>query len=239
MAIPAIAPYPMPTGAQLPPRIPDWRPDPHRALLLVHDMQRYFLDMFPPDESPVVELLANVERIRRAATYLGVPVVYTAQPGRVSRERRGLLHDFWGPGMSTDPAVRAITTDVAPEPGDVVLDKYRYSAFHDSRLGEILRGSGRDQILVCGVFAHIGCLVTACDAYNRDVAPFFVADAVADFSARDHSMALEYAARTCAVVLTTDQLLAGLCARIGSVGSVGTVPPAADLFRDDAGQLHA
>lgn len=234
MGIPTIHPYPMPTQSQLPHRIPDWRPDPDRAVLLVHDMQRYFVDLFPRDESPVVELLANVDRIRRAATFLDVPVVYTAQPGRVGRERRGLLFDFWGPGMSADPAVRAIVGEVAPEPGDVVLDKHRYSAFHGSPLEEILRTSGRDQLIVCGVFAHIGCLVTACDAYSRDVAPFLVADAVADFGAREHAMALEYAARTCAVVLTADQLLAGLCARIASP----PVRPATGLLLDDAGQLH-
>jgi isochorismate hydrolase len=236
MGIPAIHPYPMPAPADLPPSIPSWRPDPARALVLVHDMQRYFVDMYPRGVSPVVELLANVDRIHRAAGVLGIPVVYTAQPGRVSRERRGLLYDFWGAGMGTDPTLRQISTEVAPGRDDVVLDKHRYSAFHGSRLGSLVERYRRDQIVVCGVFAHIGCLMTACDAYMRDVAPFLVADAVADFNARDHRMALEYAARTCAVILTTDQLLAALCAPLASAR---VVPPVVAPLLHDTDQLHA
>ncbi|MEU7687467.1 hypothetical protein AB0B67_39230, partial [Streptomyces spectabilis] len=38
---------------------------------------------------------------------------------------------------------------------------------------------------------------------------FVVADAVADFSADDHAMALRWAAGRCAVVTTTDEVLKG------------------------------
>jgi bifunctional isochorismate lyase/aryl carrier protein len=233
MGIPPIRPYPMPTEADLPVNVPSWRPDPDRAVLLVHDMQRYFVDMFPAGASPVVELLANVNRIRHAAAQLRVPVVYTAQPGRVSRPERGLLFDFWGAGMSTDPRVREVAAEVRPGPDDIVVEKRRYSAFHDSPLAGILQAHGRDQLLVCGVYAHVGCLVTACDAFTRDIQPFLVADAVADFSARDHRMTLEYAARTCAVVLTTGQLLAAL--HVEATAGTGLVAPLLDY----PGQLHA
>jgi isochorismate hydrolase len=200
----------MPTPDELPAAVPSWRPDPDRAALLVHDLQRHFVGAYPPGASPVVPLLANVARILCAARDLGMPVVYTRQPGRMTRAQRGLLYDFWGAGMSTDPWVREITPEVAPEPDDVVVDKRRYSAFYDTCLAGILRDRGRDQLVVCGIYAHVGCLMTACDAYTRDVQPFLVADAVADFSARHHRMALDYAARTCAVVMTTDGLLAAL-----------------------------
>jgi hypothetical protein len=39
---------------------------------------------------------------------------------------------------------------------------------------------------VCGVFAHIGCLLTAADAFSLDFETFLLADAVADFSLSDH-----------------------------------------------------
>lgn len=210
MSIPLIQPYPMPTEADLPPNVPSWQPDPGRAVLLIHDMQRYFVDMFPGGTSPVVELLANVDRLRHAAAALRIPVVYTAQPGRMSRRRRGLLFDFWGPGMSTDPRVREIAREVGPGPDDTIVTRHRYSAFYESRLAEVIQAHQRDQLLICGVYAHVGCLFTACDAFSRDIQPFLVADAVADFTARDHRMALEYAARICAVTLTTDRLLTTL-----------------------------
>jgi isochorismate hydrolase len=70
-----------------------------------------------------------------------------------------------------------------------------------------MRGAGRDQLIVCGVYAHVGVLMSAVEAYTHDIETFLVADAVADFSATDHRMALEYAARTCAVVTTTKEVL--------------------------------
>ena len=152
----------------------------------------------------------NVARIRREAALLQIPVAYTAQPGGTSRAQRGLLLDVWGPGMSADPADREIVPEVAPEPGDVVLPTYRYSAFHGSRLARVIEASGRDQVIVCGVYAHVGCLITACDAFANDLETFLVADAVADFSADEHRLALHYAARRCAVTLSTRQLLAHL-----------------------------
>jgi isochorismate hydrolase len=210
MSIPTIVPYPMPAGDALPVNTVAWRPDPGRAALLVHDMQRYFLDFFPAGQEPVSSLVGNVRRIREAAARLGLPVFYTAQPGGMSPQDRGLLLDVWGPGMSSDPALRRIADEVAPRPGDTVLTKWRYSAFDRSDLYDLLVAAGRDQLVVCGVYAHVGCLMTASDAFSRDIQPFLVADAVADFTAGEHRMALTYAARRCASVLSTEAVLRAL-----------------------------
>ena len=69
-----------------------------------------------------------------------------------------------------------------------------------------MRRSGRDQLIVCGVYAHVGVLMTAVDAFTNDIQTFLVADAVADFSADYHRMALEYAAERCASVVTAGQV---------------------------------
>jgi bifunctional isochorismate lyase/aryl carrier protein len=210
MAMAPIAPYRMPGDGDLPSPALPWRPRADRAAVLVHDMQRYFLRPFPAGQSPLTELVANVMKLLAAARAVGVPVLYTAQPGGMSRADRGLLHDLWGPGMSGEEADRGIVDDVAPEPDDTVLTKWRYSAFFRSDLEERLRRAGRDQLVVCGVYAHMGCLITACDAFSRDIQPFLVADALADLSLDDHLMALRYAADRCAVPLTTAAVLAEL-----------------------------
>ncbi|EIU7167858.1 TPA: isochorismatase, partial [Pseudomonas aeruginosa] len=41
--IPEITAYPLPTAQQLPANLARWSLEPRRAVLLVHDMQRYFL----------------------------------------------------------------------------------------------------------------------------------------------------------------------------------------------------
>lgn len=218
MSIPHIDPYPMPTREDLPDNVMSWTVDRRRAVLLVHDMQNYFVRCLPAGVSPTTDLIANVARLRDACAAAGVRVVYTAQPGRMSDEERGLLKDVWGPGMHDDGDDRNIVEELSPRPGDRVLTKWRYSALHHTPLLEIMRREERDQIIVCGVYAHVGCLMTACDAFSHDIQPFMVADAVADFSLAHHRLALAYAAQRCAAVVATDDVLAALTA--GAVAGV-------------------
>ena len=206
VGIPAIESYPLPAPADLPDNIAQWVTDPARAVLLIHDMQRFFLRPFP---AAVAEpLVANIAFLRDRCRELGIPVGYTAQPGGMTEEQRGLLRDFWGVGMRVDPADREVVEPLAPEPDDWVFTKWRYSAFFRSDLLERMRASGRDQLVVCGVYAHVGVLMSAVDAYTNDVQSFVVADAVADFSEEYHRMALRYAAERCAVVLSAKEVVA-------------------------------
>ncbi|WP_270073560.1 isochorismatase family protein [Streptomonospora mangrovi] len=210
MPLPTIDPYPMPGEGDLPANRMAWTVDPDRCVLLIHDMQRYFLDAFTPEEEPVPSLLANISALRRRCAELGVPRVYTAQPGSQHPRERGLLRDLWGDGLRDDPAHTAIVEPLAPAADEPVITKWRYSAFARTDLEWRLRDSGRDQLVVCGVYAHIGVLVTACDSFMRDFETFVVGDAVADFSAAEHAMALSYAANRCAGAVGTKEVLAAL-----------------------------
>ncbi|AZM53805.1 isochorismatase [Streptomyces sp. WAC 01529] len=218
MALPAITPYPMPSADELPANRVDWKVDPSRAVLLVHDLQNYFLSAYDRDASPVPELLAHVAELKRRADRLGVPVLHTAQPGGQTPEERGLQQDFWGPGLPADEQAAAIAPEIGPAPAETILTKWKYSGFVRTDLLERLREQGRDQLVITGVYAHIGVLMTACDAWMQDIQAFVVADAVADFSADDHAMALRWAAGKCAVVTTTEAVFG----EDGGDGSHGT-----------------
>lgn len=207
MALPAISPYPLPTAAELPEGRVRWSVDPARAVLLVHDLQQHFLSPYPAGEQPLTGMLDNTARLLKEYRRLGVPVVYSTQRGGQTPEERGLQLDFWGPGAADDPAALAVPDAVAPEADDTLLTKWKYSAFARTELEGLLRAGGRDQLVITGVYAHIGVLMTACDAWMRDIQAFVVADAVADFSRADHDMALRWAAGRCAALTTTDTLL--------------------------------
>jgi bifunctional isochorismate lyase/aryl carrier protein len=213
MALPKIAPYPLPAENEIPAARGPWRLDPARAALLVHDLQGYFIRAFPAGESPIAPLLANVARLKEACVSAGVPVFYTAQPGRQDRRDRGLQADLWGPGMSASLEDTKIIEEIAPSGDDIVLTKWRYSAFQRTTLGPMLHARRRDQLLITGVYAHIGCMTTAVDAFMRDVEPFFVADGVADFSREWHDLAVRWAAERCAVPLTTAAAVAAITNR--------------------------
>jgi len=205
MGLPKIAPYALPALEDLPvPRAP-WKLEPARAALLIHDMQNYFIDIFTPDVAPIAPVIANIGLLASACRVAGIPVFYTAQDGEQDRRDRGLQADLWGPGMGWDR--QPIIDTLTPEPSDIVLVKHRYSAFQRSNLETLMRVRGRDQIIVSGIYAHIGCTLTAGEAFMRDIEPFMVADALADFSREKHDMALSYVAAVCGVPLMTAQIL--------------------------------
>ena len=103
-----------------------WPVEPDRAAILVHDMQSYFVRTLCPKMRG--EIVSNIAAILDWARSNDIPVFYTAQPGRMSCEDRGLLADFWGPGMRTSAEDREIIADLAPRKTEIVLTKWRYSA---------------------------------------------------------------------------------------------------------------
>lgn len=202
--IPSISAYPLPAEGDLPPAVVPWKADPDRLVLLIHDMQRYFLKPFP--DTLRHDLVRNTAHLRARCAELGVPIAYTAQPGGMTDTERGLLKDFWGPGMRTTPEDRQVVDELAPAEQDWQLTKWRYSAFFKSDLLQRMRAAGRDQIAVAGVYAHVGVLATCVDAFTHDIQPFYLADATADFSQDYHRSALTYAAERCARVTTVKGL---------------------------------
>lgn len=204
-AIPSPISYPLPSGASLPVNIAHWKVDPERAVLLIHDMQRYFVRFF--DDRMRSLLIDNIKRLRQELASRRVPIAYSAQPGGMNDTERGLLKDFWGPGMKVAPEDRNVVDELMPEPGDWILTKWRYSAFFRSDLLDRMKVARRDQIILCGVYAHVGVIATAVDAFSNDIKPFLVADATADFSEDFHRSTLSYAAQRCAHVTTVEEVL--------------------------------
>ncbi|WP_440054718.1 isochorismatase family protein [Pseudoalteromonas sp. T1lg65] len=204
MAIPRISAYPLPS--ERPENRTDWQLDPNRAVLLVHDMQSYFVNFYDVETAPMQPLVQHIQQLIGIAKAAGIPVVYTAQPANQSRQDRALLTDFWGKGLGEQDT--AILPALAPQPEDKVYTKWRYSAFKRSTLLEDMREQGRDQLIICGIYAHIGVLSTALDAFMYDIKAFVVADAVADFSEQEHLDALQYVATRCGQVQLLDEVVA-------------------------------
>ncbi|MEV6961736.1 isochorismatase family protein [Streptomyces sp. NPDC051207] len=219
MDVPVIHPYPMPgPDLDIENRV-DWTADPERSVLLVLNMQGFFLRPYARSTSPLDALLANCSALLATCRELSVPVVHTVQPGTQAPGERGLLTDFWGKGLDDVLEDAAIVGELAPDVSGAVLSAWRYSAFFGSGLERRLRQLGRDQLVICGVYAHLGCVTTAVDAFSHNLEVFLAADAVADFSAREHRAALAWAAGCCAAVRPTAQLTAELLGAARAYGA--------------------
>ena len=207
--VPGIAAYPMPDASFLSLNRVAWDIDPRRAALLVHDMQNYWVDRFD-DPRILVDHCAAILEAARAA---GMPIVYTVARNEPHPERRGLAFDMWGAGIGggrDDPRDEEVIAPLAVRPGDLVIEKRKISAFFRTDLEDQLRERGVDQLIVTGVYAHHGCLLSAADAYMRDIKPFFAIDATADHSEARHRATCVLIPSLCGQNITAAGVLAGL-----------------------------
>ena len=206
MAIPKIASYDLPKYQEFPKNRTDWKIDPRKAVLLIHDMQEYFVSYYEVNASPVAEITNNIQQLKKAAKQAGIPVVYTAQPANQDPKDRALLTDFWGPGLNGDhtPVISSLT----PDQDDIEFVKWRYSAFKKTPLLDYMRDNQKTQLIISGIYGHIGILSTALDAFMLDVQPFIVGDAIADFSREDHIHTLNYVSGRAGSIKTLEEAMA-------------------------------
>jgi len=203
--IPRILSYQIPRREEIISNRVHWQIASSEAVLLVHDMQRFFTRALPCDI--VKSLTSSVATLIGWARQHNIPVAYTAQPGRMTEGQRGLLRDFWGNGMRTETYDREIESCCMAREGDWRLKKWRYSAFLNTDLLNLMRRNRKGQLIICGVYAHVGILATAIDSFSHDIETFIVSDAVADFTRDDHLHALNHAARTCASIVSVQEVL--------------------------------
>ncbi|MET9832113.1 isochorismatase family protein [Streptomyces sp. NPDC006385] len=189
----------MPTPAMLPDDTTGWTLDPVRAALVVLNLQRRFVRALDQEGAPIHQLLTNTCRLMSAARAAGVPVIHSVPV----RERGAALH-VRQPGAPADGGGEAFAEEVEPRIGDAVLTARKHSAFARTRLDSRLRDLKRDQVVIAGLVARVGVMMTAADAWAQDLEPFVVADAVADHSAGGHEFALEWVADTCGAVTSTE-----------------------------------
>ncbi|MBL4829504.1 MAG: isochorismatase family protein [Aliivibrio sp.] len=205
MNIPQIISYDICQVKTEKPNVVPWELDESRCVLLIHDMQEYFLRNLSPEIKR--NLVRNCYSLLLKARKKDIPVIYTAQCGDMTKRQRGLLMDFWGPGMSSSNDNIQIVDPIQPLKGEMVSPKWRYSAFTKTNLLHKLVKMRKDQIIICGVYAHIGIQATAVEAYSNDIEVFLAKDAVADFSSYHHSMAMDYMSQCCSKNLTVSEIL--------------------------------
>lgn len=173
------------------------------AALLVVDMQNGFCDTAGSiarigfDMSMLKAAIAPCVRLVTAARAAGVPIFYTRYVYRADYRDGGVLVHALMPQLKENAALIAgswdaqILPELAPLPGDVVIDKARPSAFYGTPLESLLRNFGTRRLVVCGVTTNCCVETSVRDASQRDFETFVVADATGELEADRHHGALK------------------------------------------------
>ncbi len=147
--------------------------------LIVVDMQNGFLK---PDgfmakaglniDQCIAAIKPN-QRVVAACRAANIPVILTRYTLRSDYKDAGLLGDIY-PALKESGAMVVGTRDweivdeLKPMPGDIVLDKQRYSSFYNTNLEVTLRALGVTLLVVTGVTTNICVESTVRDAFFRD-----------------------------------------------------------------------
>jgi len=157
-----------------------------RAVLVVVDVQ----EGFRPAVAAFEETARAAGRLLAGARLLDVPAIVTEQ---------------YPQGLGG-------TVDEVGLDGEQPLAKTVFAA---SRANGFELG-GRDQVLLCGIEAHVCVSQTAHDLLDDGVEVHVAADAVSSRQARDREVGLRKMERSGAIVTTVETALLELCERAGT-----------------------
>jgi nicotinamidase-related amidase len=90
------------------------------------------------------------------------------------------------PAQTPPPDWADIVPEMGPKPGDFVITKHQWGAFHGTELDLQLRRRGMATIVLCGIATNIGVESTARFAYEYGYHQIFAADAMAALSLEEH-----------------------------------------------------
>lgn len=165
--------------------------DAARQALLIMDMQQAIVDRF--GASDLADTLAGAASRARAA---GVPVLYVKvvlRPGYPEVHPRNLTFSAvarsgW---LHTEDPGSAIHERVLPEPGDVVIEKRRVSAFAGSDLALVTSAQGIDTLVLAGIATSGVVLSTLREAADRDYGLVVLRDGCADDDPEVHRVLMD------------------------------------------------
>jgi ureidoacrylate peracid hydrolase len=168
--------------------------DPDRSAVLVVDMQNDFgapggmFDRAGIDISGIGAAAEATRPVLEAARAAGIPVVYVNMghapdlsdrgpidgPHAIRHLRLHIGEEIVAPDGSVGRILVRGTWNtrnvdsLAPEPGDVVVSKHRYSGFFETELDDVLRRLGVKYLIVTGCTTSVCVESTVRDAMFRD-----------------------------------------------------------------------
>jgi biuret amidohydrolase len=192
---------------------------PATLALVVYDMQVGIVEQIADGE----RVLGNVLRVLEAARAAGVRTVFTrhysmpTELAGVFQLRQAKVWQRRARAAETSPLIPhgspgfQLAPELAPRPGEAVIDKITMSAFAGTPLEIVLRDCGVRSYLIAGIALEVGIEPTVRHSADLGFVPVVVADAcgAGDAAAGERSLAaLRFAGD--ALFASTDEIVAHL-----------------------------
>ncbi len=158
-----------------------WDLNPRRTAVIVVDMQKVFCEpdgaLYVPNTATIIQ---PIQALVDAARGVDVPVIYLRHIVRGDGSDTGRMRDLY-PNVDEILARSEANVEVidalAPQPGDVIIDKLFYSGFHGTDLDTVLRARDVDTIIICGTVTNVCCETTIRDGVHREYKVIALSDA--------------------------------------------------------------
>lgn len=198
--------------------------DPRTSALIVQDLQNdviaeggAFAESGAPAHARAQNVVANVVSLAQAARRAGMAVIhvhYVVEEGAPGlklnaplfqsvAEAKALVRGTWG---------AAPVEGLEPQAGDLVVEKMRMNAFHDTRLDTLLKGLGAATVIIAGAWTNFSVEHTARHAADAGYRAVVLTDGTSTVDDEWQKAGMEYALQNIAErVSCTDvaQALAG------------------------------
>jgi nicotinamidase-related amidase len=172
------------------------------AFLLVDVENRFIFGASETSPASTARVMRPIEKLLGSARASGVPRFYVTvghAPGSSDaapwmRRLADMGSDVKGRLAKPSPSAWAheIPSAIAPQPGEVHLTKWRFSAFYETALEVLLRGAGVETVVIGGV-ASYGCIIaTYIDACSRGFFPLLCTEAVDGVEPAMHKAAMDF-----------------------------------------------
>ncbi len=196
--------------------------DANTCALIIQDLQNdviseggAFADSGAPAHAKSQNVVANVSTLAAAARVAGMAVIHVhfiVEPGAPGlklnaplfqgiKEENALVRGTWG----AQPA-----EGLEPQEGDIVVEKMRMNAFHDTHLETILKGLGVDTIVITGAWTNFSVEHTARHGADAGYRAVVVTDGTSTINDEWHNAGLNYALENIAERVSTADIVAAL-----------------------------
>ncbi len=200
----------------------DFTLDASRCALVIQDLQNdvmidggAFAETGSPDHAREQNVVANVMRLADVCRAKGVPVMhvwYIVEEGAPGLKlnaplfegvvgTNGLVRGSWG---------AAPAEGLEPQEGDLIVEKMRMSAWQGTRMESLLRGLGRDTVIVTGAWTNMSVEHTARTGADKGYYMVVPEDGCSTMNADWHNASINYALQNVSTVTNVDAVISAL-----------------------------